>query len=219
LPARKKNKAERETSLKHDPIAEYRNSVYRMRNPSETLLMFPGAGFKRALRNATADMPGATKAAIGRLTYVEEDQVPVYGTPELWSTDVRLQGMAKTPDIRTRAILPHWAAGPFTLTFQAPLLNETAVVKLLAAAGEIIGIGDDRPEKGYGSKGRFRLVDKKEFSEYVKKIGGVKEQEQALAKPDYYDPETEDLVEWFLGEAQKRNLKPRENGGDVVDAK
>jgi hypothetical protein len=208
LPPKKKNKAEKEATLKHKPFEEYRSSVYRFRNPEETLLGIPGAAFKGALRSACIDMPGATKAQVGRLTYVEEDMAPVWGVPELWSTMVRQAGMARTPDVRTRAIIRNWAAR-FTLSFAKPMLNWDELSKLLGAAGEIVGVGDGRPEKGALSYGRFELVEESDIEDIING-GGAAEQEAALEEPAFYDIETENLMVWYVGEENRREMEKRE---------
>lgn len=208
LPARRKNRAEKESSLKHNPIEEYRASAYRMRDESgPTVLMLPGVTFKAALRSATADMPGASKAAIGRLSYIAEECVPIWGTPQLFMSVVRQgTGMNKVPDIRSRVIVPKWATR-FEISFQEPLLTHETIAKLMSAAGEIVGVGDYRPEKGAGSYGRFRICSEAEFKETIKIIGGRKEQLAALESPECYNQDTEDLLSWFDVEAKRRGLK------------
>jgi len=214
LPARKKNRAERETTLKHDPLEEFRASAHRLSGDGPTLVMFPGVAFKAALRSATADMPGATKAAIGRLTYIEQEEIPIYGTPQVFGRIVKQGGISRTPDMRFRAIYPQWAAR-FEIIFQQPLLNHRVVANLMAAAGEIIGIGDYRTEKGAGSYGRFRLIDKERFEEVIAVIGARPEQENAFQNPEAYDLDTRDLIDWFVTESQARGLKPKPNGQQV----
>jgi hypothetical protein len=215
LPARKKNRAEKETTLKHDPMSEFRNSAYRLPGNGPTGVMLPGIAFKSAMRAVTADMPGATKAAVGRLTFVKQESIPIYGIPQILGTNVRQGGMARTPDIRFRAIFPQWA-GSFDVTFQKPLLNENVVASLLAAAGEIVGVGDWRPEKGSGNYGQFRLVDQKEYNAVIKQIGARKEQLKAFEAPICYDERTEKLLEWFENEAGSRGLLRRINGESRV---
>jgi len=206
LPARKKNKAEQIVTMKHDPLQEYRDSVYRFRQPGATLLSFPAMAFKGALRAVAVDMPGARKSEIGRLTFIAEEQLPIWGTPVLKMDTVRQGGIARTPDVRTRASLPEWAS-TFNLIYQSPILSGEVVVSLFAAAGDIIGVGDFRPEKGVGNFGRFRLVDKAEFDDTIARIGGAAAQERALNSPDYYDQDTQDLFEWFQAEASSREMK------------
>lgn len=209
LPSVKKNKNEKSTTLKHDPYAEFRASVYSDRNDkAPTLLTMPSTAFKSALRNAAVDIPGsATKASIGRLTYVEGDFVHVYGVPKLHMAVVRMADMARTPDVRTRACLPEWAC-KVTVSFVRPILNETVVTNLLAGAGLMQGVGDFRTEKGKGNFGSFELVneDDERFQRIVAE-GGRAPQVEAMESPECYDGDAAELLSWFTSEAKRREFK------------
>ena len=206
MPKGRKNAIERATSLKHIPIDEYRASAYTLKE-GPTLLAMMATAFKGALRSAALDMPGAKKAQIGRLTYIQGDYVGIYGVPKLFMSIVRSADMNKTPDVRTRAIVPEWACS-LRVTFVEPLIRAQAVANLLAAAGITIGVGDGRPEKGAMSYGQFRIADKNdaEFQRIVK-TGGRKAQQAGLDAPTCYDDETTELLSWFDEERAKRQLK------------
>jgi len=206
MPKGRKNATERATTLKHIPVDEYRASAYTLKE-GPTLLALMSTAFKGALRSAALDMPGAKKAQIGRLTYIEGDYVGIYGVPKLFMAIVRSADMNKTPDVRTRAIVPAWACA-LRVTFVQPLIRAQAVANLLAAAGITIGVGDGRPEKGAMSYGQFRIADKDdaEFKRILKE-GGRKAQQAGLDEPVCYDDETSDLLSWFDGERAQRKLK------------
>lgn len=208
MPARK-NRAAQHAGLKHDPVVEFRNSVYRLQDPKgATALAFPAPGFKAAMAQAAIDIPGsASKAAIGRLCRVMGYSIPIYGIPKVFMTAVRSAGMNKTPDIRTRAIVPAWA-GVLQVNYAVPMLNASAVSNLLAAAGAIVGVGDFRQEKGKGDFGLFELVaaDDKRFNAIIKSAARA-EQEAALEAADAYDDESAELLEWFEAEIQVRGTK------------
>lgn len=208
LPPRKKNKSEREGSLKHDPIAEYRRSPYKaVGDDVPTRIVFPAGGIKKAIASAALDIPGAVKAQIGRLSYIEGRDVPIYGVPQMLMSPVRNSDPGHTPDVRTRAILPEWCA-TVTVTFVRPNLTETAIANLLAAAGIIIGLGDWRQQKGSGSFGQFKLVDEDDaaFARIVK-TGGREAQDAALENPTCFDADSEELYNWFRVEAARRELR------------
>jgi hypothetical protein len=206
MPKGRKNAAERATSLKHIPVEEYRASAYTLRE-GPTLLALLATAFKGAIRSAALDMPGAKKAQIGRLTYIEGDYIGIYGAPKLFMAIVRSADMNKTPDVRTRAIVPEWAC-TLRVTYVQPLIRAQAVVNLLAAAGLTIGVGDGRPEKGAMSYGQFRITNK-EDADYkrILKEGGRKAQQAGLDVPVCYDDETTELLSWFDDERAKRQLK------------
>lgn len=205
MPQGRKNTAERQSSLKHDPLAEFRASPYTMAgDDSPTLLAMMSSAVKGAMMTAALDLPGTKKAQIGRLVYVERDYIPVWGVPRLFMSVTRSADINRTPDIRTRAIVPTWAA-LVTITFVTPLLTETAVINLLQAAGTISGIGDWRPEKGKGSYGQFIIANANDprFLE-ITEAGGRAAQAEAMASPVAYDQESEELWSWFEDEVVVR---------------
>jgi hypothetical protein len=208
LPSKRKTTADKAASLKHDPIAEYRDSMHRVDDPkSPTLLVMPSPAFKGAMAGATLDMPGgASKAAIGRLTFVQGEVVDIYGVPQVLATIVRMKDIGKTPDVRTRAILPEWACR-ITVSYVRPVLSEETVANLIAGAGMMQGIGDWRVEKGKGNYGQFEIVedDNPQFVALLKQ--GRKQQEDAVRTPQAYNSETAELLTWFTEEVRKRGFR------------
>lgn len=208
LPAPKKNRAEKASSLKHDPIAEFRGGLYLSRDTNApTSIHFPTNAFHKAVGQAAIDIPGQAKSVMLRLTSVTTDTVHLFGLPALFCRMVRSGGMSAVPDIRTRPIFPEWAC---TLEFQivSNLVQERQVANLLAAAGTIVGMGDWRPQKG-GSYGRFRLAtpDDPDFKR-ITEGQGREAQLQEIENPQFYDDETQELLEWFFKEAGRREMKP-----------
>lgn len=208
LPKKKLNAADKATNVKHDCYSEFRSSPYKMKDPNApALLCMPSTAIRGSIRSAALDLPGATKSQLGRLTYVRGDYVPIYGVPQIMCSVVRSADINRTPDVRTRAIAPRWAA-VFEITFVVPHLNEDNIARLIAAAGVTIGLGDWRPEKGKGDYGQFRVagLDDEELKDIIA-TGGREAQIAALAEPEAYDVETETLLSWFHQEAQRRGLK------------
>lgn len=206
LPKGRKTAAEKAGQLKHEPLEEYRASVRRMEE-GPTAIGVPGPAFKGGICNAAIDVPGATKAQVGRLVHVNGYTIPVYGVPEIFSSVVRSADINKTPDVRTRAIMPQWAC-KLSISFIKPLVRDSVVIGLLAAAGYTQGVGDFRVQKGKGDFGQFKIVspDDPEFVEILK-TGGRKAQEKALEQPEAYDIETEELLSWFDTEVTRRGFK------------
>lgn len=208
LPKGKKTAAEKASSLKHDPLAEFRASPVRLRDDNaSTLLALPSTAFKGAMRTAALDLPGAKKSQIGRLTYIPGEFVGIYGVPEVFSTIVRSADMNRTPDVRTRCIVPKWAA-VLSITFVRPIMREQAIANLLAAAGITVGVGDFRPEKGAGNYGQFEVVgaDDPRLLE-IMAAGGRDAQLEAMDNPEAYDEDTEELLSWFDVEVRRRGFK------------
>jgi hypothetical protein len=207
LPAAKKNHAERAASLKHDPIAEFRGAIYRTQGDNHpTRVVMPGNAFGQALASAAIDIPGAVKAQITRLTEVTDINVNVYGLPRLYMAVVRQSDINRTPDIRTRAIFPEWAV-QLSVRFVKDLLTERTVANLLAASGILIGIGDNRRQKG-GLYGKYELVDadNKAFQVLIKNAGR-KAQDEAIAQAIPFDADSEELFSWFVNTARDREKK------------
>lgn len=207
MPAGRKNAAEKQASLKHDPIAEYQASPYTLTDESmPTLLAVMSSAFKGAMSTAALDLPGTKKAQIGRLVYVQGDYTPVFGIPKLFMSVTRMADIGRTPDIRTRAIIPFWAC-KLAVSFVEPLLNKQAIVNLLAAAGVTAGVGDWRPEKGKGDYGQFCIVNDEdpEFLEIVKQ--GREAQQEAMENPEPYDDESAEMLSWWTGEVKRRGFR------------
>lgn len=206
LPKGRRSTAERAGSLKHDPMAEFRASPYRLRaDDAPTLIGIPASAFKGAMMTAALDLPGAAKSKIGRLLWVEGDLVPVYGIPEVFLAITRSADISRTPDVRTRAIIAEWAT-EIEVTFTTPLLNKTSVINLLAAAGQICGVGDWRPEKGRGTHGQFALTSAEDDALWQRIVadGGRAAQIAAMDDPQAYDDESEELLGWFETEVSAR---------------
>jgi hypothetical protein len=208
FPPRRKTAADKASSLKHDPVAEFRRSVYYARDPnSPTRIVVKAVAFKAAMMSAAVDMPGASKAQMGRLVFVVGDEVPIYGSPELMMAVVRQADMARTPDVRTRAIFPVWAAR-ITVQYAVPLIKETMVINQMSFAGMSQGIGDWRVQKGSGNYGRFKVVSEDNPQYRMLIENGVKtQQDDALANPVAFDSESEELLSWYEAEVLRRGFK------------
>jgi hypothetical protein len=211
-PKPKKNKAEKESTLKHDPFEEFRSSIYQFDDPkSQTLLALPAPAFKSALSDVALDMPGdARKAQIARLTWVEGYIVPVWGVPLICCAGVRLQDMARTPDVRTRAVCLQWASR-FTIRYATNMLKETTLANLLVGAGRLRGVGDFRPQKGKGSFGQFKIVSPKDPEFVALQKFGRKAQEVAMREPEPWDglAPTAELLRYFADEKQRRGFNDK----------
>lgn len=208
LPPPKKNAAAKSSTLLHDPVAEFRASIYRFDPPSPTLLGMPSTAFKGAMCSAAVDVPGAAKAQMQRLTYVPGYFVPVWGIPKLLMSDVKQgKGLQAAPAIRTRAIVEHWAS-VIEVRYAKPALREPDVANLVATAGITIGVGDFRQEKGKGNHGLFRIVAAND-SEWkaIVEAGARDAQESAMKAADPFNPETFDLLAWFKQEAPRRGFE------------
>jgi hypothetical protein len=199
----KKNKAARAESLKHDPLAEYRDSMYRNRSDAEpTLLHFPQGAFRKAMAWAALDLPGASKSEILRLVSIDSLQINMYGVPMLGMDMVRSSNAARTPDVRTRAYLPQWCC-EVAVSYSKSNIGPVQVLNLLQAAGHIVGLGDYRPQKG-GAYGRFITVEKRDPRYLLVQKQARAQQQAAWQTPDFFDDDTAELYAWFIAEVERR---------------
>lgn len=201
-PSGRKSKAERLVKPKHLPYEEYVDSTYRRRSVEEgpTRLLMPCRSFKAALADVAKRVPGAPATTeVKQLTYVQGVYADLYGIPQIFMAPVRNSDMNRTPDIRTRAIVPEWCC-TITVDYAQPQLNADTVTKLIFAAGQHNGVGDYRQQKGVGAFGQFRPVvdpaDRKRFEE-IMKYGSMAAQDDALQNPVPFDQETEALLDWY----------------------
>lgn len=201
-PKGRKGKAEREQTLKHDPLSEFRNSMNLRVGTGPTRIVFPAPAVKGAMATAALETKGTNKTQIGRLVWVEGYSLDVYGVPELHMSVVRSADMNKTPDVRTRAILREWCL-PVTVKFVQPQMSEAAIFQLLCNGGIIVGIGDFRQEKGKGNFGQFDVVTEADCKSIVKS-GGMKAQDAAIKEAKCYDADAEELLGWFNAEVDRR---------------
>lgn len=218
LPPPRRNKIELQITLKHNPPAEFNDAIYRCRDPkAPTLIHLPNGCFKKAIAQAALDIPGATKAQIGRLVSIVDPIVYLYGKPYLYMDVVRLAGPSRAPDIRTRAMFPEWAC-KVTVGYVRKLITERAVVNLFGAAGLITGIGDGRTEKGSRDNGQWDLVSendkrwKKIVAEQTRAV-----QEKAMRVGEAVDLDSEELLAWFKTEIVRREQEPVVEADDLVE--
>lgn len=202
FPSGRKTKATREQSLKHDPLNEYRNSMSVRSGSGPTRIVFPSPAVKGAMASAALETKGTSKAQIGRLVWVKDYSCDLYGVPMLHMTIVRSADQNKTPDVRTRAILPEWCL-PVTIQFVKPQMSEKAIAQLLANGGIIIGVGDFRQEKGKGNYGQFCIASEEECESIINE-GGLQAQDEAISDPECFDDETRELLAWFYDAVKSR---------------
>jgi hypothetical protein len=219
LAPRKKTAADRANNLKHQPLQEFRDSPYLIADPNApTLIGVMASGFKKAMATAAMRVGGAKKTEISQLVYVPGELINVYGLPRVFLSITRSADMARTPDVRTRAIIPHWAI-ELPVTWVDGTLNQTSLLNLLNAAGFVCGVGDWRQEKGSGSFGSFTLVSEENEAEFerIKAEGGRMAQQAALDTPVAYDAESAELLTWFEAEIKARGDQGKQTSGAAAD--
>ena len=159
----KKKTAAEKLELKHHPLDEFQDSMEVDRNfHPNTAVHFPAMAIKSAMAESALVTSGIKATDVRRLVYIPSTSIrmPIFGYPLLKTDIVRSADINKTPDVRTRAYFPEWAA-TIEIHFARPQLSETSIMTLLENAGIAIGIGDFRQGKGKGSFGSFSVVDQK----------------------------------------------------------
>lgn len=224
FPSGPKNATDRAAQMKHDPMAEYRDSVYKIREEGPTRLVFPANAVKGAMSVAALDLPSTKRTEVERLVHIPGQHIHIWGVPALRMDVVRNSGFVKAPDIRTRAYLARWCA-IVTVEWILPKLKAADVSNLLMAGGRICGIGDYRQEKGSGDGGMFEICEAGEPDFLsIQKQGGRAAQDAALQTPQFANDETQELYEWYVSEISRRASRreaeehetpsPRRRGGD-----
>ena len=202
LGGRKKTTADK-ANVKHHPRDEFRNSMFLTGAAPAPLIQFPAMAFKRAMRTAAIETEGVKGTTVDRLIYVEEEFAPIFGRPLLRMDITRSADMAHTPDVRTRAYFPKWAT-VLHLTFASPMLTRATIATLLNNAGMVVGVGDNRQERGKGSYGRFRIGDRKDLEEVMttheEQVAAVED-----AAPDMGHGDTAVLLAEYDAEIEKRS--------------
>lgn len=202
-PSPRKNAAERAANLKHDPVTEFRSSPYTLAGDEPTLLAIMASSLKGAMMTAALDLPGASKAQIGRLVWIEGHYLPLWGDAKLHMAITRSADIGKTPDVRTRAITPEWGT-VLTISFVMPLITQRTVMNLLSTGGRSAGVGDWRAERGKGTFGQFKLCSTEDPElQRIQKFDRAR-QVAALEAAQPYDAEADELLTWFDAERRDR---------------
>lgn len=208
FPTGRKTASDKLKSLKHNPMEEFRESIYRT-DEGDTAICFPATGFKAGCGTAALEVPGIKKTTVNRCLRVlgdcqMGDMVSIYGIPQMYMSMVRASDINRTPDVRTRCIIPTWVA-KFVIRYIRPNFSSNDVLALIANAGMIAGVGDDRVEKGHGAFGSYTVASPNDpFVKQIVKAGGRKAQEEAIQNPEFYDDQTRDLYTWVEEELTKR---------------
>ena len=143
-----------------DPEAEFKASMYRLPNGGHG---FPAAAFKKAAVSACRLIDGLAMTQARLLFVCPQDFVEIEApTPKLpkgseWpAMDARPVRLANgSADMRYRAAYWPWSCR-LEVRYNAGATSAEQIVNLLALAGECIGIGELRPERG-DNHGRFEL--------------------------------------------------------------
>lgn len=219
LAPRRKTAADRQNTLKHDPLSEFRNSPYMIDDPkAPTAIGVMASGFKKAMATAAMRIGGAKKTEISQLVYVPGELINVYGLPQVFLAITRSADVSRTPDVRTRCIVPEWAI-ELPVTWVDGTLNASSILNLLNAAGFVCGVGDWRQEKGSGSFGSFTLVTEANEADFerIKREGGRAAQLAAFATPVAYNAESAEMLAWFDQEIKARGDQGKQTAGAAAD--
>jgi len=202
-----KKTAAQKKDIKHNPEQEFRDSVYK-KSTGDTYLCFPAAGVKGAMSTAALETAGITKSSVQRLIFLPESHIQIWGKPYMKMDIVRSADMNKTPDVRTRAFLPNWCA-EVEIRFVTPTLSSHSIVSLLQNAGQIVGIGDFRQEKGRGGYGTFSVAGSEDMGDMQEIWDEITQegrdiQEAAMNDPECFDDQTAELMEFLQEERLRR---------------
>lgn len=141
------------TREKRNLDAEYEDCFYRN---AKGELYIPGAAFARSILSVVADFDGVTGAEVKRNVRILSDECLLkHGKIEPRIDRVILAGIGRTMDVRKRPFIHEWKA-TVTVQFNASHFSESEIINLFEAAGQCVGVGDWRPEKG-GNHGMWHV--------------------------------------------------------------
>ena len=225
-PRGKLTQSEKKVNVKHDPLREYRDSIYRdYSDEGSTRIQGLSIWFKKGMASIPLDLTSSSsKAQLGRCLFVEGERLPIWGKPLIDMRIVRMADQARTPDVRTRCIVPEWATR-ITISYMRPTLTEKAVLQLLMAAGKLRGCAELRPERGSGAYGQYELCsgDDPRFLACLKQgriVQDLSLTEMTPAVQHFYNPESFTLYQTWLSEITRKEQAAQENNNghhDVTD--
>ncbi|HEY6110581.1 MAG TPA: hypothetical protein VIV56_16885 [Gemmatimonadales bacterium] len=136
-----------------DPQGDFKGSLYHHPDGGYG---FPAAAFKQAMVGACRHLDGLTMTQARTLFVVMGDLVKLQAPkPTMDERMVRVSnGM---PDIRYRGVFWPWRT-QIKIRYNAGAVSLEQLANLAVLAGEFIGVGELRPEKGAGSHGRFKIA-------------------------------------------------------------
>jgi len=119
------------------------------------------ASFRHAMCDAARQIEGIAMTQVKAGLFVNTDndrnlvEIVSPSTPFMRCDYVRLQDVARTPDVRPRIWYPEWSA---TLRISyMPTFSIDQIVRLVSIAGDAGGVGEHRRSKG-GQNGRFHIT-------------------------------------------------------------
>lgn len=138
-----------------DPEEQYQNSIYYLSDGKS--YGFPAGAIKASIVRAAFLGFGRPMTSTRTLINVIADDnetglVEIHGEPRMREDMVRVGGASKTASPRYRAEFPMWSAVLKIEYFEDAIIEED-LVKYVASAGKMCGIGEWRPERS--NSGRY----------------------------------------------------------------
>lgn len=151
-----------------DPFADFLDGLYRDRTTGELTLR--SVMFKTAAIEAIRYVSGVSKIDAMTSFYVCGEYSPLYGWPMNRLDPVRI-GMwpNETSDIRFRPEFPEWAT-ELSIRYNPEVISQQAIVNLLVRAGESMGVGEWRGQKG-GVNGFFAIYTGDDWEAHKQSLG------------------------------------------------
>lgn len=165
---KRKQAGEKVPRQKRNPQRDYEQAQYRLHpNGKKNRYGFPASGIKKAmatagkrffdinkvLTNSCVFIPGEPSIADG---IAPIDCVEIKGKPEMRTDIVRLAGPTHVADLRYRPAFEKWSID-LEMRFDADRFSPDTLVRLLHEAGQRVGIGEGRMEKGAFDWGMFKV--------------------------------------------------------------
>lgn len=149
----------KKTDEDHEMIArlEWTAGMY---HDDEVGPYIPGRVIKAALIRAATKTKDGPKVRSGLIVLDDKNRLDYKGPRDfdgLWSSgkhvDMRSVVVQRARTMRCRPVFPEWGA-TITIAYDESVLDLDDILRFFDTAGQLVGVGDYRPEKG-GDFGRF----------------------------------------------------------------
>lgn len=155
---------------KRNPEQELQDSYYKLhqKKGGGPRYGFPVCGIKKAMATAGSRFLNMEKTQVNGLMFLHgEPNIPQEGFSPIECVEiigetigrtdmVRLSGIQRSVDVRYRGSFEHWSA-KILIQYNPDFITPETLAGLLEWAGQSVGIGENRTEKG-GDWGRFSVA-------------------------------------------------------------
>jgi hypothetical protein len=168
----KQQKEARAKNTKRDPQQEMEECLYVLESGD---LGFPARAIKRCVVTAAKRFHDIDKVLVNGCLKIRSNDPTEYlplrtsAEPRMRSDAVRLSGRDRALDMRYRPEFLEWEID-VPIRYNSTYLSQEQVINMFVSAGEMVGLGDGRVEKGM-DWGEFQVVSFRQGASVVRVTG------------------------------------------------